>query len=72
MESRILKNNAHQKLSITKLLTNPLTIKMISALTTNKKRPKVTIVTGNVNKIKIGFTNTFSKPKTAAIMIPVT
>jgi hypothetical protein len=39
---------------------------MISALMTNKNNPKVTSVTGKVSKIKIGFTNALSNPKTTA------
>ena len=44
------------------------------ALTTNKNNPKVRIVRGRVNKIKIGLTIAFTKPKTiaptAAAVIP--
>ena len=62
----MLKNTAVQKPST----TNPPTIlahKMMSkALMTNKNKPKDKIVTGNVNKIKMGFINTLSSYKTKA------
>ncbi len=38
---------------------------------TNKNNPKVKIVIGNVNKIKIGLTNRFNSPKTMATIIDV-
>ena len=43
----------------------------IPALMTNKKSPKVTIVTGKVNNTKIGFKNTLSTPKTTATITEV-
>ena len=33
---------------------------------TNKNNPNVKIVTGSVNKTKIGFTNKFNNPRTIA------
>ena len=39
---------------------------------TNKNNPKVISVTGKVSKIKIGFTNAFSNPKTTATINDVT
>lgn len=33
---------------------------------TNKNKPKVKKVTGNVNKTKMGFTKKFNNPKTMA------
>lgn len=36
------------------------------AFITNKNNPNVKIVTGNVNKTKIGFTKKLSNPKTMA------
>jgi hypothetical protein len=41
----------------------------ISALITSKNKPKVTIVIGRVNKIRMGLTNILIKPKTAAASI---
>ena len=42
---------------------------IIAALITSKKRPKVKMVTGNVNSTNIGFTNKFNNPKTIATII---
>lgn len=67
----MLKIRADPKLLTTKPSTNLSQIKIIRALITNKNNPKVTIVTGNVKKTKIGFTKTLSKPKTTAIMTAV-
>jgi len=39
---------------------------IINAFITNKNNPKVTIVTGNVNRIKMGFTKKFNSPSTMA------
>ena len=39
---------------------------IITALTTNRKSPKVIMVTGNVKSIKKGFTKRFSTAKTTA------
>lgn len=62
----ILKNNADQK----ELTENPPTIashiRMISAFITSRKRPKVRIVIGRVNKIIKGLMNKLSKLKTMA------
>lgn len=55
---------------------NPLTkasaSKIITALITSKNSPKVTIVTGNVNITKIGFTIKFRIARTSATIIAVT
>ena len=40
--------------------------KIITALTTNKNKPRVNIVTGKVNSTNIGFTKILSNPKTTA------
>jgi hypothetical protein len=42
---------------------------MISALMTSKNNPKVKIVKGIVNNIRIGLTNKLSKTKTMATQI---
>ena len=46
-------------------------IKRIIALITNKKRPRVTIVKGNVKITKIGLTNMFNNPRTKATITAV-
>lgn len=66
-----LKSKAYQKLATVNPFTNSLHSKMITALMTNKKSPKVTKVTGKVNKTRIGFTNRFSNPSTMATIIEV-
>ena len=55
---------------------SPITVfvsKSISALTTNKNRPSVTIVAGNVKKTKIGRTIIFANANTilARIAVPM-
>lgn len=45
---------------------------MIIALMTNKKSPKVTMVTGKVKMTKIGLTKKFNKLNTTATRIAVT
>ena len=44
---------------------------IITAFITSKNKPKVKMVTGKVNKIKIGFTNKFNKARTIATTIDV-
>ena len=46
--------------------TNSSQSKMMTALMTNKNKPKVKKVTGKVNNTKIGFTKKFNNPKTIA------
>jgi len=46
-------------------------IKIITALITNKNKPNVRIVAGNVNMTKIGLINILSNPKTTATIIAV-
>ena len=71
MESKMLKINADQKLATEKPSTNSWHNIIINALMTNKNSPNVKIVTGKVNKTKIGFTNKFSNAKTIATTIEV-
>lgn len=52
----------------TKLLANSIIIAFI----TSRKSPKVTIVTGNVRSINIGFTIKFKRLNTMATIIAVT
>lgn len=44
---------------------------IIIAFMTNKNSPKVTMVTGNVNMTKTGFTTKFKRLKTTATIIAV-
>lgn len=67
----ILKNIATQNVST----VNPPTIlvhsKIIKAFTTNKNKPKVTIVKGKVSNTMIGLIKILSNPKTTATTIAV-
>lgn len=67
----MLNNNAVQKLLTSNPGINLSANKIMLALITNKKRPNVTIVMGNVRMIKTGFTIAFNSPKTAATIIAV-
>lgn len=64
-----LKSMATQK----PLTLNPETkvsaIKMIIAFITNRKSPKVRMVTGKVNRIRMGFTIKFNRARTMATII---
>ncbi len=64
----MLKINAVQKPETAKPSTNLPARRIITALITNKKSPKVTKVAGKVRKINSGRTNIFSK----AIIIATT
>lgn len=80
IENNIDCNNDNSKLN-SKAIQKPLTAKpskispakrMINALMTNKNKPRVTIVIGNVRSMRIGFKMTFKSAKTmATIMAPV-
>jgi len=61
-----LNNKAVKKVSTVKPPTILVQIKIIIALITNKNKPKVKTVSGNVSKTNIGFINKFSNPKTTA------
>lgn len=66
-ERIILKAKAHQKLAT--LNPSPKiqsAINMMEALITNKNKPSVNNVNGNVKNTSKGFTETFSSTKTAA------
>jgi hypothetical protein len=67
----ILKSIAVQNVSTVKPPTILLQSKMISALTTKRNSPKVTIVTGKVKNTSNGLINVFSNPKTNATIIEV-
>jgi hypothetical protein len=71
IERTTLKRNAVQKESMLKPPTIFVHNKMRIAFITNRNNPNVKIVTGSVNKIKIGFTNIFNSPKTMATIIEV-
>lgn len=72
MDSKILNNRAYQKPFTSNPSTKASQIKMINALMTNKNKPNVTMVTGSVKRIRIGFTNKFNKTRTAATTTAVT
>ena len=62
----MLAKNAVQKLEIVKPLTTADTSINTKAFTTNKKRPKVNTVNGNVSNISRGFTMALAKPSSRA------
>jgi hypothetical protein len=62
----MLKIKAVQKESTLKPPTISEHNKIIIALITNKNKPNVTMVTGNVNITRIGLINKLSNPKTTA------
>ena len=70
-DSIILKINAHQNPSILIPSINLSANKIISALITKRKRPKVTTVIGNVSKTNIGFTIAFKQASTKAKIMAV-
>ena len=65
----MLKKSAVQKEFTENPSTSLSQSKIIRAFITKRNSPSVTIVTGNVNKIKTGFTNKLSKPSTMATVI---
>jgi hypothetical protein len=67
----MLKAKAHQKLSTLKLSTNLAVMIIIKALSINRKKPKLKIVAGMVNKISIGLRKIFNNDKTIATKIAV-
>ncbi len=68
-DSKTLKIKADQNPDTLKPSTKLPAIKIITALITNRKRPKVKIVAGNVNNINSGFTVIRNNPKTTATHI---
>lgn len=66
-----LNNSAHQILLTENPLTKASASRMISALTISKNRPKVSMVMGRVNRMRMGFTRKFSRLRTTATMIAV-
>ena len=66
MDNRILKSKAVQKLETPNPSINLSAKRIMSALMTNKNKPNVKMVTGNVNMTKMGFTNKFRIAKTMA------
>ncbi len=69
MDSKILKKNAAKKPDTAKPSTNLSAKRIIIALITNKNNPNVTMVAGNVKKIKRGLTKRFNKEITMATII---
>lgn len=66
MDNNKLNNSAYQNPATWKPSINLSEISIIAALITNKNKPKVTIVTGMVNNINIGFKKVFNKASTTA------
>jgi len=62
---------AHQMLSTVKPEIKLSAKRIIIALIINRKRPKVSIVTGSVSIIRIGFTIKFNRLNTIATIIAV-
>ena len=72
MVNRILNSKAVQKLLTENPSINLSANKMIQALITNKNKPSVSIVAGNVKSTNKGFTKIFNNPNTAATIMAVT
>lgn len=70
-ERTILKSIAHQNPSTLNPFTISDAIKTIAALITNRKKPSVNNVIGNVKKINTGLTNTFNRERIIARKIAV-
>ena len=68
-DSKTLNNSAQKNPSTAKPSTNLSANKMIHALITNRNKPKVTMVAGNVKNIKSGRTNIFNNEITTATII---
>jgi len=71
MERSKLNNKADQKFLTENPSTSSLHNIMMMALMTKRNSPNVKMVTGKVNKIKMGFTKKLSKPKTIATIMAV-
>jgi hypothetical protein len=71
-ESKILDSNALQKPDTEKPAKSLSAKIIIIALITNRNMPNVNMVTGNVNKTMIGFTNMFNTESTNATPIAET
>ena len=63
---KMLAKKAVQNPETLKPLTSDATSKIISALITSKNRPKVSSVSGKVNRINKGRTIAFAKPNNKA------
>jgi len=72
IETRILKNSAHQKPSTVKPGTRVPAKRIKHALITSVKRPNVKRVIGNVRRIRNGLRKTLRIPKTNATTKAVT
>jgi hypothetical protein len=71
IESRRPNRSAHQKPSTSNPFTNFAARSIIAAFITKRKRPNVTIVSGNVRRISKGFTIAFRMASTIARTIAV-
>src|SRR5450756_1890690 len=65
-EMKMLAKKAVQKLETLKPLTRDETSKIMRALITNKNRPNVRNVSGNVRTMSSGLTMAFAKPSKSA------
>src|SRR6185369_12150149 len=66
MEMKMLAKNAVQKLDTLKPLTRRATSKIIKALITSRKNPKVRSVSGKVSTMSSGLTMALAKPRSSA------
>lgn len=66
MDSKMLKKKAAKNPETAKPSTNLSANNIIIAFITKRNKPKVTMVAGNVKKIKSGLTNKFNKAITTA------
>ena len=71
IDNNTLNSNAEKKLVTTNPPTKLAAIKMMMAFITKRNNPKVTIVAGNVKKIKSGLTNMFKMAMANATQIAV-
>ncbi len=71
-DSKTLNNSAAKNPETAKPSTNLSANNIMQALITKINKPKVTIVAGNVKKIKSGLTNMFSNDITTATIIAAT
>lgn len=70
-ESNKLNSTAHQKPSTLNPVISLSAIQIINAFMTNKNKPSVNKVIGNVRRIRIGFIIAFSTARTIATLIAV-
>lgn len=71
IDTKTLNNNAEKKLDTKNPPTKSAANKIINAFITNKNKPNVTIVAGNVKNIKSGLTTIFKSDMVKATQIAV-